>query len=70
MVGARERAGEQVKQLPYTVRQSNGDYQVVDRETGKVYSRHTTKEKAERQRRLLEGVRHGWKPTGKKPGGS
>ena len=37
------------------------------RETGKVYSRHTTKDKAERQRRLLEGVRHGWKPTGKKP---
>jgi hypothetical protein len=52
--------------LPYTVRKTNGTYQVVDRETGKVYSRHTTKAKAERQRRLLEGVRHGWKPTGKK----
>jgi hypothetical protein len=52
--------------LPYSVRKTNGTYQVVDRETGKVYSRHTTKEKAERQRRLLEGVRHGWKPTGKK----
>jgi phage gp16-like protein len=52
--------------LPYSVRKTNGAYQVVDRETGKVYSRHTTKDKAERQRRLLEGVRHGWKPTGKK----
>jgi hypothetical protein len=51
--------------LPYSVTKSDGGYQVVDRETGKVYSRHTTKEKAERQRRLLEGVRHGWKPTGK-----
>jgi phage gp16-like protein len=52
--------------LPYSVRKTNGAYQVVDRETGKVHSRHTTKDKAERQRRLLEGVRHGWKPTGKK----
>jgi hypothetical protein len=56
--------------MPYTVRKTDGAYQVVDRETGEVYSHHTTKEKAERQRRLLEGVRHGWKPTGKKHGGS
>jgi hypothetical protein len=56
--------------LPYSIRKTNGTYQVVDRETGKVYSRHTTKENAERQRRLLEGVRHGWRPTGKKPDGS
>jgi hypothetical protein len=53
--------------VPYIVTETNGDYQVVDKETGKVYSRHATKENAERQRRLLEGVRHGWKPTGKKP---
>jgi hypothetical protein len=52
--------------MPYSVRKTNGAYEVVDVETGKVYSNHTTKEKAERQRRLLEGVRHGWKPTGKK----
>jgi hypothetical protein len=52
--------------LPYSVKETNGNYQVIDRETGKVYSRHTTKEKAERQRRLLEGLRHGWKPTEKK----
>jgi phage gp16-like protein len=52
--------------LPYSVRKRDGGYQVVDRETGKVYSRHSTKENAERQRRLLEGIRHGWKPTGKK----
>jgi hypothetical protein len=51
--------------LPYSVQKTNGDYQVVDRETGKVYSRHTTKENAERQRRLLEGVRHGWETDGK-----
>jgi hypothetical protein len=52
--------------LPYEVKKTDEGYQVVDRETGKVYSRHTSKEKAERQRRLLEGVRHGWKPTGNK----
>jgi hypothetical protein len=52
--------------LPYSVRKTDEGYQVVDRETGKVYASHTTKEKAERQRRLLEGVRHGWKPTGKR----
>ena len=52
--------------MPYTVKKTSDGYQVVDRETGKVYSRHTTKDKAEAQRRLLEGVRHGWKPTGKK----
>jgi len=55
--------------LPYSVRKTNGAYQVADRETGKVYSRHTTKDKAERQRRLLEGIRHGWKPTEKKSDG-
>jgi hypothetical protein len=56
--------------MPYTVKKTDGAYQVVDRETGEVYSHHTTKEKAERQRRLLEGVRHGWKPTGTKRSGS
>jgi len=33
---------------------------------GGVKAKHTTKAKAERQRRLLEGVERGWKPTGKK----
>jgi hypothetical protein len=56
--------------LPYIVTKTNGAYQVVDRETGKVYSRHSTKENAERQRRLLEGIRHGWKPSAKKRDGS
>jgi phage gp16-like protein len=56
--------------LPYSVKKVDGAYQVVDQETGKVHSRHTSKEKAERQRRLLEGIRHGWKPTGKKRDGS
>ena len=62
-------ASRKRRHMPYTIKKTDGAYQVVDRETGKVYSRHTTKENAERQRRLLEGVRHGWKPTGKKPDG-
>jgi phage gp16-like protein len=61
---------EDAASLPYSVKKGDGGYQVVDRDTGKVYSRHTTKEKAERQRRLLEGIRHGWKPTGKRPDGT
>jgi hypothetical protein len=68
MRSERERADWKAMRLPYSVKKTNGAYQVVDRETGKVHSRHTTKDKAERQRRLLEGVRHGWRPTGKKKG--
>lgn len=32
---------------------------------GGVKAKGTTKKKAEAQRRLLRGVEHGWKPTGK-----
>lgn len=31
-----------------------------------VKAKHTTKAKAESQRRLLNAVEHGWKPTGAK----
>ena len=48
--------------MPVKVKKIDG-YQVShDR---KVSAKSTTKEKAESQRRLLEGVRRGWKPTGK-----
>jgi hypothetical protein len=33
---------------------------------GGTKSKGTTKAKAEAQARLLQGVEHGWKPTGKK----
>jgi hypothetical protein len=45
--------------MPYGVRKRNGSFQVYNRKTGRMKSRHTTKAKAERQRRLLEGVYHG-----------
>lgn len=48
--------------MPVTVKKVDG-YQVSH--GGKVSAKSTTKEKAESQRRLLEGVRRGWKPTGK-----
>ena len=48
--------------MPVSVRKING-YRVSH--GGKVSAKSTTKAKAERQRRLLEGVERGWKPTGK-----
>jgi hypothetical protein len=49
-MGLRKRAGrlEEGATLLYSVRKRHGAYQALDRVTGKVYSRHTTKEKAER----------------------
>jgi hypothetical protein len=52
--------------LPYNVRKTDGAHKVVVGRPERSTPGHTTKDKAERQRRLLEGVRHGWKPTGKK----
>lgn len=47
----------QIKQLP------DGRYAVINRDTGQVYARHTSRRKAEMQVRLLHGVEHGWQPT-------
>ena len=47
---------------PVKVRKVDG-YRVST--PGGVKAKHTTKKKAEAQRRLLQGVEHGWKPTGK-----
>ena len=49
--------------MPVKIRKVDG-YKVTH--GGKVSAKHTTKEKAEKQRRLLKGVRRGWKPTGAK----
>jgi len=48
--------------MPVKVRKVDG-YRVST--PGGVKAKSTTKAKAERQRRLLEGVERGWKPTGK-----
>jgi hypothetical protein len=49
--------------MPYIVRQApTGDgFEVVNEETGDVKSKHSTKEDAERQVELLEGIEHGMK---------
>lgn len=47
-----------------TAGKKKGKYKVET--PGGVKAKSTTKEKAEAQRRLLEGVERGWKPTGKK----
>jgi len=42
--------------MPITIEKVKGGYQVSH--GGKVSSKHTTKEKAEAQRRLLEAIKH------------
>jgi len=48
--------------VPYTIRRTNG-YRVSSPHG--VKAKHTTKKKAAAQVRLLRGVEHGFKPTGK-----
>ena len=49
--------------MPVTVKEVNG-YRVST--PGGVKAKSTTKKKAKAQKRLLNAVEHGWKPTGKK----
>ena len=50
--------------MPVKVTKTDGKYKVTH--GGKVSAKGTSKEKAEAQARLLHGVAHGWKPTGRK----
>jgi hypothetical protein len=50
--------------MPVKVRKTKKGYTVST--PGGVKAKNTTKEKAEKQKRLLNAVEHGWKPTGKK----
>lgn len=49
--------------MPYEVARKGDHYVVRNRVTGKVYARHASKENAQKQLRLLEGIEHGWRPT-------
>lgn len=51
--------------MPYAIRRRGKKYQTVNTETGDVKGTHDSRNKAERQRRLLEGIEHGWEPTRK-----
>jgi len=49
--------------MPYMLQRHHDEsYSVVNIETGRVASKHTTKDKAEKQIRLLRGVEHGMTP--------
>ena len=49
--------------MPYAVNHlADGHYRVMNTATRKVHSKHTTKEKAEAQMRLLNAVEHGFVP--------
>jgi hypothetical protein len=52
--------------VPYKIEERNGKWVVINTETKAVKGTHDSEIKAERQRRLLEGIEHGWKPTGAK----
>jgi hypothetical protein len=52
--------------MPVKVRKVKGGVQVST--PGGVKAKRTTPEKAAAQKRLLNDVEHGWKPTGKKKG--
>lgn len=49
--------------MPVTIKKTDG-YRVST--PGGVKAKHTTKKKAEAQKRLLNAVEHGWKPKNKK----
>ena len=48
--------------MPVKIKKVDG-YKVTH--GSKVSAKKTTKEKAQAQARLLRGIEHGWKPTGK-----
>jgi len=49
--------------MPYSIYKQNDKWLVINTETQKVKGTHDSKEKAEKQRRLLEMVKHGGTPT-------
>lgn len=53
--------------MPYEIIKTKNGFGVKNTDTGKLKSKDISKEDAEAQKRLLEGIKHGgWKPTGKK----
>lgn len=55
--------------MPFIIRKVRNQncYEVKNKNTGKVHAKCTTKDKANKQIRLLNAIEYGgWKPTGKK----
>ena len=53
--------------MPYAIKKNvDGTYKVISVESGTIHSKHTTKEKALKQVRLLQAIEHGFIPTGER----
>ena len=48
--------------MPYEVKKMDGKFEVINLKTGKGHGA-TTKAKAEKQKRLLYAIDHGFRPT-------
>lgn len=48
--------------MPYSVQKRGSKFVTINKRTGDVKGTHSTKEKAEKQRRLLEMIKHGGTP--------
>ena len=49
--------------MPYKLVKKGDKYEVINSKTGKSHGVHATKEKAQKQMRLLYGIESGWEPT-------
>jgi hypothetical protein len=49
--------------VPYEIRRAGRAYQVIDKDTGAVHAKHTTRAKAKAQLRTLEGAARGFHPV-------
>jgi hypothetical protein len=52
--------------MPYEVRkaETRDGWEVINSDTKDVKATHTTEEDAKKQVKLLEGLEHGWEPSG------
>ena len=50
--------------MPYLIKKIKNKnlYKVINKETGDIKSKHTTLENAKKQIKLLNGIKHGFKP--------
>jgi hypothetical protein len=49
--------------MPYEIRTEDGKHCIYNKDTSEKKACHATREEAERQLHLLDGIEHGWKPT-------
>ncbi len=52
--------------MPAVVKKHGDHWDIVNKNTGKVYGHSTTKEQAEKSANARNAASHGWKPTGQR----